>query len=210
MILKKILFFALILGCASVKAVSAEERGCASPTVSVVLDKGKPRYSSHPYSELVSLCHHSSILGCTVSEYGCSHKIRLNEKGCKQLDFNCYPVDFQVYIDDEYPEGTCEYDAIKKHEKFHVNAIQNFSKKAVERYLTKCIDEEVKKKKIKTGEEIYWKCAERTTVWMNRKKEEKNDEIDAYKKYHPFHFSKCTGWKMRRRDIEATLDNLVD
>ncbi len=186
------------------------EAGCFQPTVSVTLDKGKPKYISKSYKELVSLCRNTSVLGCTISRYACAHKVRLNGEGCKQLDFNCYPVDFNVYINNEYPVDSCEYKAIKKHENFHVDAIQNFSTKNVDKYITKCIDEEMKKKKLKTGEEIYRRCANRTIVWMNRKKEEKNDEIDAYKKYHPFYFSKCTGWKTNAYSIEATLDALVD
>ena len=80
MCLEAILFLFLLLNFVPMDALSGNETGCSSPTISVILEKGKPRYSSHPYSELVSLCHHGSVLGCTVSEYACSHKIRLNEE----------------------------------------------------------------------------------------------------------------------------------
>lgn len=204
----KELFLATLL-LFSVEVEAKNEGGCFKPTVSVVLDKGKPKYISKSPEELYSLCSYS-VLGCTVSQYACSYKVRLNNEGCKQLDFNCYPVDFYVYIDDEYSTNSCEYNAIKTHENFHVDAIQNLSTKAVENYITRCINEEMKKKELKTGEAIYQKCANKAIGWMNRKKEEKNREIDSYKKYHPFYFSKCTGWKGNSYSIEATLDRLID
>ena len=200
----------LIILLFSVGAEAKNEGGCFKPTVSVVVDKGKPKYIPKSRKELSYLCHSPSVMGCTVSQYACSYKIKLNNEGCKQLDFNCYPVDFYVYIDNEYPVDSCEYNAIKKHENFHVSAIQNVSPTAIEKYITGCISEEMKKKKLKTGEEIYQKCSDKTIIWMNRKKEEKNSEIDSYRKYHPFHFSKCTEWKSNPYSIAATLAELVD
>ena len=202
--------FLITLSLFAVAAEAKNESGCFKPTISVILDKGKPKYISKSRKELSYLCHHGSAMGCTVSQYACSYKIKLNNEGCKQLDFNCYPVDFYVYIDNEYPINSCEYNAIKQHENFHVDAIQNLSPKAVEKYISKCISEEMKKKKLKTGEEIYQKCSNKTIIWMNQKKEEKNNEIDSYKKYHPFYFSKCTEWETNHYSIQATLDKLTD
>ena len=110
---------------------------------------------------------------------------------------------------DDYPKGTCEYNAIKKHENFHIRALQNFPLKAIKTFLTKCIEKEVAKKQIKNGEQIYTKCARETLDWMNRKRAEKDHEIDSYKKYHPFYFSKCKWSKTDRASIKATLDNLL-
>ena len=204
---KKILFFILILGTFTNHATHAKEMGCQKPTITVELSKSTPLYTSKPYPELVTLCqNHENILGCTVGKYICSHKVHLNQKGCKQLDFKCHPDDFHVYIVNDYPKETCEYNAIKKHENFHVRAYQNFSQKAIKAYLNKCVDEEIEKKQIKTGEQIYMKCAYKANIWMNSKIEEKNREIDSYKKYDPVYFSDCKNWKMHSWEIKAHLD----
>ena len=204
MIFKKVLY-TLILGI-SVFPAFAKEVGCEKPTINVELSRLTPSYGSKSYPELVQMCGGKNVLGCTLSKYGCEYQIKLNKKGCKQLDFICYPDDFQVYIVDDYPNGSCEYKAIRKHENFHVSAFQNFSPKAIEAYLTKCIDEEVQKKKIKSGEQIYMKCSSKTQAWMNRRIQDKNREIDSYKKYDPLYFSDCKNWKMHSWEIEAHLD----
>lgn len=211
MLVRIILFFCLVASCypvaAQFKRDSYSKRaGCKKPTVNVSLEKGIPSYESKSHSELNQLCGRGNLLGCTLSYYGCSYKVHFNKEGCKQLDFECYPEEFSVYILDDYPEGTCEYNAIRKHENLHVSAIQNFPKKNVEDYLNQCINDEIQKKKIKDGEEIYFKCAEKTHNWMNRRKEEKNREIDGLKKYDPIYFSNCKNWKMHDWEIEAHLD----
>ena len=212
MILNKILLMALLgIGIFQAEAqfksnTSVRKSGCKKPTVTVSLKKGMPTYESKSHSELTRLCQNENLLGCTLSEYVCSYTVDLNKKGCKQLDFECYPEGFKVYILNDYPKGTCEYNAIKKHENLHVSAIQNFPKESVETYLNQCIDEEVKKKKAQTGEEIYFKCSRKTDGWMNRIKDEKNREIDRYKKYDPLYFSDCKNWKMHDWEIESHLD----
>lgn len=204
MLFKKVLFLSFVL--ASVPGWAKTVTGCTKPTISVSLEKTVPTYTSKSHSELNSICRMQNVLGCTESVYGCTQKIYLNEKGCKQLDFKCYPEEFHVYIIDEYSKNSCEYKAIRRHENLHVSAIQNFPKESVEKYLTQCIDEEIKKKKIKTGELIYQKCARKVSTWLNRKIEEKNDEIDSYKKYDPLYFSDCKNWKMHDWEIKAHLD----
>ncbi|MBO7484283.1 MAG: hypothetical protein J6T55_04115 [Alphaproteobacteria bacterium] len=215
----RVFFLILILGSvcalAGTKSQTAfsQNRGCKNPTITVKLKKETPTYENKPYSELKQLCHpdeYSVVLGCTTCAYACKQKIFLNEKGCKQLDLECYPTNFHVYIDKVYPKKSCEYEAVKKHENFHVSAIQNFPTKSIENYLMNCINKEIQKKVIKEGEKIYSKCASQAITWMNLKREEKNTEIDSYKKYDPFFFSKCKNWQFDQESIEGHLDHLLD
>ena len=208
MVLKKVLFLIFVLGSVPVWAKSMT--GCTKPTVSVVLKKEQPTYLSKPYNRLTSICGSSRILGCTKADYTYSYEVVFNEKGCKQLNFTYYPTNFYVYIDSKYHTGSCEYNAVKKHEDLHVSAIQNLSPKAIKQFLLKCIDDEIQKKQLKSGEKIYEKCAQDTVNWLDLKKEEKNREIDSYKRYHPFYFSKCKNWKMPQSSINATLDALLN
>ena len=209
--MRKFMFFLLVLEGGIVLSAYAKASECYEPSVYVELKKLTPSYATKPHPELVKLCQgDKNVQGCTVAEYGCSYRIYLNKKRCKELKFECYPRNFKVYIVDDYPEGTCEYNAIRKHENLHVSAIQNFPKESVEKYLNQCIEEEIKKKQMRDGKEIYIKCAEKTTSWINQKRDEKNRELDSYKKYDPYYFSNCTNWKMDPFEIKMHLNTKKD
>ena len=80
------------------------------------------------------------ILGLTKTEFKYSIKTIANFKKIAGGHFCAYPVsydlnigyaDFLIFIDRKYPPGSCEYQAILKHENAHVTIYKSYFKRYV-------------------------------------------------------------------------------
>ena len=93
--------------------------------------------------------------------------------------------DFYVYIDDKCPQGSCEYNAIKKHEKLHVKVDQTVEIEEVRAFLQKCISNINRQKAEKSAlDETVKSCAQKEFDLDMQIRKKRNSDIDADKKKH--------------------------
>jgi len=119
------------------------------PVVQVSFKSSSPKYYSVPAQSVRDACIKSDYVpvGCTHYKISYHYNYKTsNSKGClgvNKIDMNLYykEGDFYVYIEDKYPKGSCEYNAIKKHEDLHVKIDQTVDVKKIEALLKKCIIE---------------------------------------------------------------------
>ncbi len=117
------------------------------PRINVWYENSEPEYYSMPAHKVRELCPKTKYtpLGCThyVITYKYTYKTkRINgEYEVTDVDMKFYykSGDFYVYIVNKYPQGSCEYNAIKKHEELHVKVDQTVEIDLVKAYLKTCI-----------------------------------------------------------------------
>ena len=161
------------------------------PTVHVSFQKSNPKYYSMPAKSVQNLCHQSNSIGCTHYDilYNCNYTYNLEGcSGIDKIDMKIYykKGGFYVYIDDRYPKGSCEYNAIKKHEDLHVKIDQTVDIKKIENSLKKCIMKINKRNMNRTAlGKAAKKCAQNAFYLDEKIRKEKNKKLDLNKAKQP-------------------------
>lgn len=120
------------------------------PEIITTINYGTPNYISTPKQNIIKITglkNPLNTMGLTIANFSIGYSInfstnKINDGYCiniSKINFEIGYKDLKVLIDDKYEKDTCEYDAIKKHEKTHVKIYQNELK-----YYAKLIIEELK------------------------------------------------------------------
>lgn len=169
-----------------------------NPTVHVSFKNSNPKYYSMPAKSVQNSCINSDYvpIGCTYYwiVYDYNYKTK-NVKGCfgiNKINMKLYYKDFYVYIDDRYPKGSCEYNAIKKHEDLHVKIDQTVNIKKIEDSLKKCVIEINKRNMSRSAlSSAVKKCARQAFDLDERIRKEKNKKLDLDKTKQPNLVQNC-------------------
>ena len=185
--------------------VSNAECVVKKPFVQVSFHKTDPKYYSKPAKEVQEACSRYSSyvpVGCTGYSFNYKYSYKTSkQKECRQItkvNMKLYykKGGFYVYIDDRYPEGSCEYIAIKKHEDMHVKIDQTVRKKKMKKKLEECI---LKINESKTNEldlkAAVGQCVKEIYDWDEGIRRKKNKELDANKETQPGGLGKHCKWK---------------
>ena len=103
--------------------------------VDTVINYGNVDYKSVPKSKILNmdkLHNPQKTMGVTVAGARVSYELETVKKkvdngfciGIKKIKFFVGYPELSVFIDEKYKEGSCQYEAIKKHEKGHVAIYQ--------------------------------------------------------------------------------------
>ncbi|MBO6282223.1 MAG: hypothetical protein J6N49_06835 [Alphaproteobacteria bacterium] len=162
--------------------------------VRVRYENSEPKYYGMPSENVRDLCSESEYvpLGCThynmtyhydYKTYGINGQYQVTDINMK---FYYKDGDFYVYIDDKYPQGSCEYNAIKKHEKLHVKVDQTVEIEKVRAFLQKCISNINRQKTEKSAlDETVKSCVQKAFDLDMQIRKKRNIDIDADKNNHP-------------------------
>jgi len=165
-----------------------------NPTVHVSFKSSNPKYYSMPAKKVQNLCTKSDYIPIGCTHYWISYDYNYkttNVKGClgiDKIDMKLYykENDFYVYIDDRYPKGSCEYNAIKKHEDLHVKIDQTVDIKRIEDSLRKCVIE-INNHNMSSSalSNAAKKCAQQAFDLDEEIRKEKNKKLDLDKTKQP-------------------------
>ena len=201
--MKKLLIaFCLCFCCIG---VSYAECSVKKPSVQLSFHKIEPQYYSKPAKDVQKACsaYVSYVpVGCTRYYISYEYNYKTSKgKGCKQItnvEMKLYykKGDFYVYIDDRYPEGSCEYNAIKKHEDMHVKIDQTVRKKKMKKKLEECIlkinEDKPKEQDLNTR---VGQCAKEAFDWDENIRKNKNKELDFDEEKQPGALDKSCKWE---------------
>ncbi|MBR1778545.1 MAG: hypothetical protein IJ752_08210 [Alphaproteobacteria bacterium] len=120
------------------------------PRVQVSFQKSNPKYYGMPSKSVQDADSEADYkpVGCTRYTILYNYNYTTDKKDASQvsdMDMRFSHKELYVYIDDRYPENSCEYNAIKKHEELHVKTDQIVEINKVENALKKCLSEINKK-----------------------------------------------------------------
>jgi len=174
---------------------------CAVPSaygsdfsVNVSYENSEPKYYSMPAKNVRELCKEAEYepLGCThynityhydYKTYGINERYRVTAVDMK---FYYKYGDFYVYIDNRYPQDSCEYNAIKRHEEMHVKVDQTVEIEKVKASLKKCISDVNKQNLEKSAlDDAAKSCVQEAFDLDMQIRKQRNIDIDADKNNHP-------------------------
>lgn len=170
--------------------------------ITVTLKQTQPKYYSVPAETVQNFCQDAEYIpvGCTYYKMAYDFTYSYNYKASAsrghfrniKIDMKFYYDDFAVYIDDKYLKGSCEYNAIKKHENLHVKIDQKVEIGKVKEAIEECIiaieENAVAKKEV---DDAIKSCVKRAFDLDEEIRKNKNKELDADKSKQPNFTSDC-------------------